>query len=135
MKTPVFAIALLALPLLGGQALAAETCVLAKGAAAQPQEALQQQLEAEGWQVQEITRDGGCYQVQATKADGAHLQSRFNAATLQVADASDETQISSFLNSIQNGPTGGDDDNDSGESEGHEGGEHEGGEHGEGDDD
>lgn len=130
MKSPYLALALIALPLLGGQAFAAENCTLSEGATAQSEQALRQKLEAEGWQVQEITLDGGCYKVRADKADGARLQTRFNAATLQVAAAGDEAQISSFLNSIQNGPTGGDDDDDSGDDDS---GEDEGGERGDDD--
>jgi len=100
MKTPLIALALFALPMLGGQALASEDCAVPEGAA-QSKEALQQKLEAEGWQVRQIKLENGCYEVYAVKADGSRIESEFNMATLQSVDDEDENR-------------GGDSDSDNG---------------------
>jgi len=140
MKTPTLALALIALPLLAGGALAADTCTLPAGATAQSEQALQQKLEGEGWQVAQIRLENGCYQVTATKADGTRLDSDFDPATLAPVGSavSEEQQIANFLNNVQGGAAGGGDDDD--DNEGDDDGEHhEDGEHGEhrgdGDDD
>lgn len=89
MKTPLIAIALFAFPLLGGQAVAAQNCTVPQEAA-QSKEALQQKLEADGWQVRQIKLEDGCYEVYAVKADGSRLESEFNTATLEdVGDGDD----------------------------------------------
>ncbi len=142
MKTPLIALALIALPFLAGGALAAETCTVPAGTTAQSEQALQQKLEAEGWQVEQIRLENGCYQVAAVKADGTRLDSGFDPATLAAVGStlSEEQKIASFLNSVQGGGAGsgedddeGDDDNE-GDDDG-EGEDGEDGEDGEGDDD
>ncbi|MDP1731971.1 MAG: PepSY domain-containing protein [Devosia sp.] len=80
MKTHLIALALIA-PLFAGQALASEKCAVPVGSV-QSKEALQQKLEAEGWQVRRIKIEGGCYEVYAVKADGTRMESEFNSATL-----------------------------------------------------
>ena len=123
MKTPLLALALFAIPLLGGEAYAAATCRLPEGATAQPQQALHQKLEAEGWRIERIRPAGGCYRVLAVKADGTRLKTEFNAATLEdvrgaaapgEVRGTDTAQIDSFLAGLQGGPGGGggDDDDD-----------------------
>lgn len=49
----------------------------------QPREALQRKLEAEGWTVQGIRTDDGCYKVRGTNAAGERLMGKFDPATLQ----------------------------------------------------
>lgn len=49
----------------------------------QPREALQKKLEAEGWTVQSIRADDGCYKVRATNAQGARLKAKFDPARLE----------------------------------------------------
>ena len=136
MKKPLIALALIALPLLAGGALAAETCTAPDGTAAQSEQALQQKLEGEGWQVEQIKLENGCYQVTAAKADGTRLDSEFDPATLAAVGSavSEEEQIASFLNSVNGGASGGEDDDD---NEGDDDGEGEDGgdDDGEGDDD
>lgn len=90
MKTPLITVALVAFPFIGGQALASDNCALPAGTAAQTKEALQQKLEAEGWQIRQIKPEDGCYEVYAVKADGSRLESEFNMATLEdVGDQDD----------------------------------------------
>ncbi len=136
MKKPLIALALIALPLLTGGALAAETCTVPEGTAAQSEQALQQKLEGEGWQVEQIKLENGCYQVTAVKADGTRLDSEFDPATLVAVGSavSEEEQIASFLNSVNGGAGGGEDDDDNEGDDDGEGDDSEG-DDGEGDDD
>ena len=143
MKTPFIALALIAFPLLTGGALAVENCTVPDGTTAQSEQALQQKLEGEGWQVEQIKLENGCYQVTAAKADGTRLDSEFDPATLAAVGSavSEEQQIASFLNSVNGGAGagGGEDDDDNegdDDGEGEDGGDDDGeGEDGEGDDD
>lgn len=114
MKTHFIALALIALPLLSGGALAGETCTIPQGMTAQSVQALQQKLEGEGWQIEQITLENGCYQVTAIKADGTRLDSSFDPVTLAAAgDAvSEDEQIADFLKSVKSGGAGGDDNDD-----------------------
>jgi hypothetical protein len=106
------------------------------GTAAQPEQALQQKLEAEGWQVQQIRLENGCYQVAAVKPDGTRLDSGFHPATLAAVGStlSEEEKIATFLNSVQGGGAGGGEDDDEGDDD-DEGEDDDDGEDGEGDDD
>jgi hypothetical protein len=49
----------------------------------QPKEALQKQLEADGWTIKKINVDEGCYEVYAKKGD-QRMESYFNPKTFEV---------------------------------------------------
>lgn len=49
----------------------------------QPEDALRQQLEAQGWQVRRVKVDDGCYEVYATDKDGKRREVYFDPRTLQ----------------------------------------------------
>lgn len=80
MKTLILSAAAITL-LSGGVAMADEGCTVPQ-ADWQPQEALQQKLEAEGWTVRSIEVDDGCYEVYAVNAAGERMEGEFNPQTL-----------------------------------------------------
>jgi hypothetical protein len=49
----------------------------------QPQKALQDKLEAEGWKVKQIKEDGGCYEVYGFNAKGERQEAYFHPKTLE----------------------------------------------------
>ena len=49
----------------------------------QPRAVLEKKLEAEGWTVQSIRTDDGCYKVKATNAQGARLRAKYDPASLE----------------------------------------------------
>jgi len=57
----------------------------------QPREALQAKLETDGWAVQSIRTDDGCYKVRGVAPSGERRSALFNPATLErVGRNSDE---------------------------------------------
>ncbi len=50
----------------------------------QPREALQQKLEADGWQVNRIKTDDGCYEAYAIDDAGRRVEAYFNPQTFEV---------------------------------------------------
>lgn len=71
-----------AVALLGtGSALAEESCTVAESDR-QPEQALQQKLEADGWTVRAIEIDDGCYEVYAMNAAGERMEAHFDPQTL-----------------------------------------------------
>jgi hypothetical protein len=48
----------------------------------QPQEKLEKQLTAKGWQVRRIKIDGGCYEVYALNEKGERVEAYFHPQTL-----------------------------------------------------
>lgn len=76
---------LLALPLvltLGGTALAdAARCTVPQDQR-QPETALRQRLEADGWTVKRIKLEDGCYEVYALDAQRHRVEAYFDPATL-----------------------------------------------------
>ena len=52
----------------------------------QTREALTQQVEQYGWQVQRIKVDDGCYEVRALDRKGNALEAKFSPASLQIRD-------------------------------------------------
>lgn len=50
----------------------------------QPQEALQQKLEADGWKVNRIKVDDGCYEAYAIDAKGQRIEAKFNPKTFEM---------------------------------------------------
>jgi hypothetical protein len=51
---------------------------------------LQEQLEAEGWEVRRIKEDGGCYEVYARDAEGERVEAYFHPVTLEPVPIEDE---------------------------------------------
>lgn len=49
----------------------------------QPREALQKKLEAEGWTVEKIKTEDGCYEAYATNAKGKKIETFFNPKTFE----------------------------------------------------
>jgi hypothetical protein len=50
----------------------------------QPKEALQQQLEAEGWKVKKIKTDEGCYEVYGTDKAGNRMENYYDPKTFSL---------------------------------------------------
>lgn len=50
----------------------------------QPREALQQKLEADGWKVNRIKVDDGCYEAYAIDNKGQHIEAYFNPKTFKI---------------------------------------------------
>ncbi len=48
----------------------------------QPREALQQKLQAQGWQVNRIKTDEGCYEAYAIDENGRRVEAYFDPKTL-----------------------------------------------------
>ena len=83
MKTLVVTAAVLA-GLLGSNAAWADTDCNVPVAEWQSREALRQQLELQGWQVQRIKVDGGCYEVRGMDAEGNRFKARYAPDTLRL---------------------------------------------------
>jgi hypothetical protein len=93
MKTTILSAALLAAlaaPLAAGGALASDKCSVPK-AEWQPQDALQQKLESEGWKLKKIKVDDGCYEVYGTDALGKRMEVYFDPKTFAVVKSSSES--------------------------------------------
>lgn len=88
MKRILLSAALLA-ALGGSAALASEKCSVPQ-AERQPQEALQQKLESEGWTVQRIKVDDGCYEVYGTDAGGKRVEAYFDPKTFALVQLESE---------------------------------------------
>jgi hypothetical protein len=50
----------------------------------QPRESLQAKLEADGWKVNQITIDDGCYEAYATDAQGRRVEAYFDPKTFDL---------------------------------------------------
>jgi len=93
MKKTIAAAALaatLALPLAAGAALASDKCSVPQ-AEWQPQEALQQKLESDGWKIKKIKVDDGCYEVYGTDGAGKRMEAYFDPKTFAVVKAKQES--------------------------------------------
>lgn len=93
MKTTILSAALLAalaVPFAAGGALASDKCSVPK-AEWQPQDALQQKLEGEGWKLKKIKVDDGCYEVYGTDAQGKRMEVYFDPRTFAVVKSSSES--------------------------------------------
>lgn len=66
-----------------GTALASDKCGVPQ-AEWQPQQALQQKLEGEGWKVKKVKVDDGCYEVYGTDAQGKRMEVYFDPKTFAV---------------------------------------------------
>lgn len=93
-KSTWFAGCLLVACLAAGSAAADRDCNVPL-ADWQPRDVLRKKLEAEGWTVQSIRSDDGCYKVLATNVQGGSLKAKYDPASLE---------------RIRHGRDGGDDD-------------------------
>jgi hypothetical protein len=73
-----------------GTAAASDKCSAPK-AEWQPQEALLQKLQGEGWKVKKIKTDDGCYEVYGTDAGGKRREAYFDPRTFTVVKSSSES--------------------------------------------
>lgn len=80
MKTPLIATATLFL--LAGAALADDDCNVPMDQW-QPRDAVVQLAIKEGWQLQRIKVDDGCYEVKGTDADGHRIKVTLDPGTLE----------------------------------------------------
>jgi hypothetical protein len=69
-----------------GPAFAAGKCAMGPKTKWQPKSALEQQLTADGYRVQQIRVEGGCYEVYATDQTGKRANMAYNAETLEKLD-------------------------------------------------
>ena len=67
-------------------ALANGKCSFAPKSKWQPKEALQRQLESDGYNVRQIKIEGGCYEVYAVDREGKRANMAYNAETLEKLD-------------------------------------------------
>jgi hypothetical protein len=67
-------------------ALANGKCSFAPKSKWQPKEALQRQLESDGYNVRRIKIEGGCYEVYAFDKEGNRANMAYNAETLEKLD-------------------------------------------------
>lgn len=75
----------LALLLISASALADDDCT-DPVAQWQPRENLRQQLEDQGWTVQRIKVDDGCYEVKGVDADGHRVKAEYAPASLNLIE-------------------------------------------------
>ncbi len=67
----------------GSAAVASEDCNVPM-AEWQPREALQKKLEDDGWKVNRIKTDGGCYEVGANDDKGRRVHATYDPKTFEV---------------------------------------------------
>jgi len=93
MKSTVVSAALataFATSLAAGSALASDKCSVPQ-AEWQPQEALQQKLEGDGWKIKKIKVDDGCYEVYATDKEGKRMEVYFDPKSFAVVKSDSES--------------------------------------------
>jgi len=93
MKSKIISAALaagLAFSLSAGAAVASDKCKTPE-AEWQPQKALQQKLESEGWKITKIKVDDGCYEVYGTDAAGKRMETYFDPKSFAVVKSSPES--------------------------------------------
>ena len=70
-----------------------------------PRDTLRQQLEQQGWQVQRIKVDDGCYEVRGTDRLGNRVKAKYTPATLRMRkleiDFSEGSDASAYLDPVQ----------------------------------
>jgi hypothetical protein len=89
MKSLVRSAALLALLGAAAPAIAEESCDV-PAAERQPIEALQQKLEAAGWQIRSLLEEEGCYEAYAIDDKGERVEAYFDPKTLERVGAENE---------------------------------------------
>lgn len=70
------------------QATGLTTCDSGPQSGWRAQDALQQQLTGQGWQVRRIKVDGGCYEVYAIDDKGARVEAYFHPVTFEPVQSS-----------------------------------------------
>jgi hypothetical protein len=66
-----------------GAAFASESCTVPK-TEWQPEQALRQKLEAEGWKINRIKIDDGCYEVYGFDGEGQRAETYFDPKSFEV---------------------------------------------------
>jgi len=66
-----------------GAAFASEGCTVPKSEW-QPEQALRQKLEAEGWKINRIKIDAGCYEVYGFDGEGQRAETYFDPKSFEV---------------------------------------------------
>lgn len=89
MKYTLIPAAFLAMTALGSAHASEDECNVPKSQW-QPEQTLQQKLEAEGWQVKRIKVDDGCYEVYGVNAEGKRMETYFNPKTFEVVKSEQE---------------------------------------------
>ena len=56
----------------------------------QPKEALQEKLEGEGWKVNEVKVDDGCYEVYGITAEGKRMEAYFDPKSFELIKTEEE---------------------------------------------
>lgn len=56
----------------------------------QPQEALTEKLEGEGWTIKRVKIDGGCYEVYGKTADGKRMEAYFDPKSFELVRSEGE---------------------------------------------
>lgn len=84
MIRPLFAAALIVGALAAGSTSASEHSCNVPMAEWQPREALQQKLQAQGWEVRRIKTEDGCYEVYAIDKGGKRIEAVFDPKTLEM---------------------------------------------------
>lgn len=93
MKTTVVSATLstgFVLALGAGAALASDKCAVPQ-AEWQPQEALQQKLEGDGWNVKKIKVEDGCYEVYGFDKAGKRMEAYFDPKTFATVKSKSES--------------------------------------------
>lgn len=85
MKTPLLITTLLTATLMAGASYADGDCH-DPVSDWQPKHVLRQQLEAEGWQVQRIKVDDGCYEVKGLDQNGNKVKAEYYPASLRLRE-------------------------------------------------
>lgn len=85
MKPRIFAATVLAGMLVSGAVWADSDCV-APVADWQPREVLRQQLERQGWSVQRIKVDDGCYEARGTDRLGNKFKAKYAPESLRIRE-------------------------------------------------
>jgi len=85
MRTPLTILIVLTSLAVGSAARADVDCTVPM-ADWQPRAAVQQMAEAQGWTVRRIKIDDGCYEIDATDADGRAFEVKVDPATLAIVE-------------------------------------------------
>lgn len=92
---------MLALALLaGGSAWAGDDCD-APPETWQPRSAVHALAERNGWRIQALKIDDGCYEIKGREADGRRFKARIDPATLQVLKLKRERQRAAHESTLQ----------------------------------
>ncbi len=85
MRTPLAILIVVASLAVSGAALADDDCAVPM-ADWQPRAAVQEMAEARGWTVRRIKIDDGCYEVDASDAEGHAIEVKVDPSTLAIME-------------------------------------------------